>query len=152
MKKLIKILKYKVSLGIALFPLFASAQTLPPESEPFAPATNNYGLEKAAQGTGVIRDRPTDIVAVLINFILGFLGMIFTFLIILGGFKWMTSAGNKEKVQEARNLIKNATIGLALVLVSYALARFIIGAFKKTSAGAMCTPGVDPGCYGPPAP
>lgn len=153
MQKLIKILKYKVFLIIGLLPLIGHAQIGPPEPPPpFEPAENNYGLEDAARGTGVIRERPTDIAVWIINALFGLLGTIFAVLIILGGFRWMTSGGNKDKVQEARELIRNAAVGLVIVLVSYAVSRFILSMLRKTQsgpAGSACTPGVDPGCIGP---
>lgn len=126
MQKLIKILKYKVFLTIGLLPLIGRA--------------GNYGLEEAAQGTGVIRERPTDIAVVIINTLFGLLGTVFAALIILGGFKWMTSGGSKEKVQEARELIRTAAVGLAIVLVSYAISRFVLSMLRKTQAGPGATP------------
>jgi len=117
-----KFLKYKLFLLVALFPLFALAAADPMES-----------LNAAAGGTGLITRKPADVIATVINALLGLLGTIFTVLIILGGFKWMTSQGNREKVQEARDLIKNATIGLAVVLLSYVIARFVIQAITDSS-------------------
>ncbi|PLX24719.1 hypothetical protein C0580_04370 [Candidatus Parcubacteria bacterium] len=139
MQKLIKILKYKVFLTIGLLPLIGRAQTTPPEPTAFEPAENNFGLEDAAQGTGVIRERPTDIAVFIINALFGLLGTVFAVLIILGGFKWMTSGGNKDKVQEARELIRNAAVGLAIVLVAYAVSRFILSMLRKEGVGPGAT-------------
>lgn len=40
--------------------------------------------------------------------------------LILGAIQWITSGGDKGKVESARNKILNAIIGLALVAASYA--------------------------------
>ena len=58
---------------------------------------------------------------------LGFLGIIAVIIILLGGFKWMTSGGADTKVKEARNLIFAGIIGLIIVLSAYAIATFVIG-------------------------
>ncbi|RJQ33790.1 hypothetical protein C4566_03000 [Candidatus Parcubacteria bacterium] len=122
-----KLLKYKLFLLLALFPLMASA--LDPMGS----------LDTAANQTGLITRRPADVIATVINALLGLLGTVFTVLIILGGFRWMTSQGNKDKVQEARELIKNATIGLGVVLLSYVIVRFVMQALMD-STGATPQP------------
>ena len=38
----------------------------------------------------------------------------------------MTSMGNKDKIDEAKKLIKNSIIGLAVILFSYAITNFVI--------------------------
>ena len=70
----------------------------------------------------------------IIDVILGFLGILATVIILLGGFKWMTSQGNPEKVTEAKELIKNGVIGLVIIFSAFAIANFVIGqAFEATS-------------------
>lgn len=95
-------------------------------------------LETAAGGTGLITNRgPAGIIALVINSLLGLLGTAFVVFIILGGFKWMTSRGNKDAIDEARKTIVNATIGLTIVLASYIIVRFVIEAI----AGAALNDG-----------
>ncbi len=69
---------------------------------------------------------PRSIVAAVIRVILGFLGTVAVVIILLGGFKWMTAAGNQDKVDEARKLITAGIIGLLIILASYAIANFVI--------------------------
>lgn len=66
-----------------------------------------------------------EMIAMIIRIILGFLGIIFVILIILAGFKYMTAGGNDEKVKEAVSQIRNAAIGLLIILSSYAITVFI---------------------------
>ncbi len=50
------------------------------------------------------------------------LGAVFCLaLIIMGAIQWMTSGGEKTKVEEARNRITNAIIGLIILAASIAL-------------------------------
>ncbi len=68
----------------------------------------------------------TIIVSQTIRLALSLLGIIFLILIILGGYQWMTAGGNEEIVTKARQRIINAAIGLAIVLLAYAISYFII--------------------------
>ena len=65
-------------------------------------------------------------IAGAINLILGFLGVIFVILIIYAGFLYMTARGNDEQVGRAQNYIKNAIIGLIIILTAYAFTIFLI--------------------------
>lgn len=48
-----------------------------------------------------------------------FIWFIFQFLI--GGFNWITSGGDKAKLQSARDRITNSLIGLIVVVISWAM-------------------------------
>ena len=47
----------------------------------------------------------------------------------------MTSGGNSEKQSQAIGWIKGAVIGLALILMSYALSRYIITQLISATGG-----------------
>jgi len=78
-----------------------------------------YGGEQAKQD-------PRALIGRIINIALGFLGVIFIGLTIFAGFQYMTAAGNEEQTKKALSLIKNAVIGLVIVLISWALTLFIL--------------------------
>ncbi|MBD3248392.1 hypothetical protein GF382_03855 [Candidatus Falkowbacteria bacterium] len=69
---------------------------------------------------------PRDIAATLIRIILGFLGILAVIIILIGGFKWMTAAGNEEQVAEARKVIVAGVIGLVIILAAWGIARFVL--------------------------
>jgi len=46
-------------------------------------------------------------------------------MIIVGGFKYLTSAGDPKAVESARNTLTSAILGLALVIGSWFILRFI---------------------------
>ena len=73
-------------------------------------------------GTKDLREGVMAIVRVL----LGFLGIIAIVIILYGGFVWLTSAGNEEKVGQAKKIITAGIIGLVIIFVSYAIAEFVI--------------------------
>jgi len=53
-------------------------------------------------------------------------GMMFIIFFIMGGLQWVSSGGEKEKVEKAKKQMTNAAIGLIVVVASYSIA-FIIG-------------------------
>ncbi len=71
---------------------------------------------------------PQDVRGLIVQIIkvfLSFLGLIFIIYIIIAGVKWMTSAGNEERVREARRQLLHAAIGFTIIIASYALTEFI---------------------------
>ena len=78
---------------------------------------------------------PRTMAAKVINIMLGFLGIIAVVIILLGGFKWMTSGGSEDKVGEAKKLIGAGVIGLIIVMASFGIATFVLDAvFSATGA------------------
>lgn len=73
-------------------------------------------------------------IAQIIRIALGFLGVIAVVIILLGGFKWMTAAGNDDKVKDAKKLIFSGIIGLVIILSAYAIASFVIDAIVGATA------------------
>jgi type IV secretory pathway VirB2 component (pilin) len=69
----------------------------------------------------------------IIIIILGTLGTIFVILIIIAGFQWMTASGDSEKVDEAKDRIKNSVIGIVIILASYAIVNFVIKVILSTT-------------------
>jgi len=94
-----------------------------------ADAQNPY-LERlegvAAPAYGQTPGSPQDLVSSIIAIVLGFLGLIFIILIIIGGYQWLTSGGNEEKINHARDRIKHAVIGLIIIIISYIITLFVI--------------------------
>lgn len=51
------------------------------------------------------------------------------FFLIYGGIRWIVSGGNKEKLQQARQTLTYAIIGLIVVLLSFFIINVIGGIF-----------------------
>lgn len=62
----------------------------------------------------------------IVQWALGFLGLVAVIMILIGGFQWMTAGGNEEKVAESKKLIIAGIIGLAIIFGAYAIASFVI--------------------------
>ncbi len=110
-----------MSTGLLALPLLASAVT-----NPFETAGKNAEAIGTEAGIGGGETDIFVIVGRIINVVLGFLGMVLLFYFLYGGFKWMTSGGEEEGVEQAKTMIKNAVIGLVIVMASYALSGFVL--------------------------
>ena len=64
----------------------------------------------------------------IIRIILGFLGILTVIIILYGGFVWMTSFGNEDKIDQAKKLISAGVVGLVVVLGAYAISTFVVNA------------------------
>ena len=84
-------------------------------------------IESAASATTAY-----DMIGMIINILLGFLGVVFLILIIYGGITWMTAGGNEEKVTKARTRMINAVIGLVIVMIAYGITYFVISRLKES--------------------
>ncbi|HRH33140.1 MAG TPA: Ig-like domain-containing protein [bacterium] len=87
----------------------------------------NYSAETFRNIVGLGDQDPRLVVAKIIRAALGFLGIIAIGLILYAGFIWMTSGGNDEKISKAKGILKNAAIGLLIILASFGIVAFIIG-------------------------
>ncbi len=67
-----------------------------------------------------------DTVIQIVQWVLGFLGLVAVIMILIGGFQWMTAGGNEEKVASAKKIISAAVIGLIIVLLAWAIVIFVI--------------------------
>ncbi len=93
----------------------------------FAFAVELGGLDSTATKAG-IKDTsasPQAVVGRVLQQVISLVGIIFFALILWSGFLWMTSAGNDERVKEAKNILLAAVIGLIIVAAAYAITRFI---------------------------
>ena len=84
-----------------------------------------------AYGSSATSKDPRDIVINVIKVFLTLLGIIFLVLIMLAGYKWMTSQGNQEKVDEAKKEITRAIIGLIIIMAAYAITSFIFTDIRR---------------------
>ena len=64
----------------------------------------------------------------IIRSLLGLVGFILVLMIMLSGFKYMTHGGNEEVKSQAIGGIKDAVIGLIIMMISFSAAQFLIEA------------------------
>ncbi|MFH1564879.1 MAG: hypothetical protein ABIC82_03455 [bacterium] len=72
-------------------------------------------LQRFAEAAGFSEPKSIGaIVGSIIGSVLSFLGVIFLVLIIYGGYMYMTAMGSEEKVNKAKKIIVDASIGLVI--------------------------------------
>jgi len=103
-----------------------------------APSTEGYapGLTQATDARTYIKN--------IVNFALGFLGLIAIIIVIYGGFMYVLSAGEQEKAEKGKKAVTYAIIGILLIMGSFAIVNTILLAPSgsdqgKTIAGGQST-------------
>lgn len=66
--------------------------------------------------------------------LVGLAGLVSTFFIIQGGIEYMTSSGKPERLEHAKRILKNALIGLALVIAAGTLTAILTNAYQQSGA------------------
>ncbi len=61
------------------------------------------------------------LVTIMVSFVLIVAALAFFFIFVIGGIKWITSGGDKGKVESARSQITAGFIGLVIVFAAWAI-------------------------------
>lgn len=97
-------------------------------------------FEAAESGAGVSEEKVSIVVVVarIIRAAFSLVGIVFIIILVRGGFTYMTSGGESDKVEEAKKYIKNGIIGVALVLMAFAISKFVIDAALNAIGNTPC--------------
>ncbi len=107
-----QVLSIVLVFAFALAPVaFAQFQT---------PSAGNTGLPNDTSISGFIMK--------IINIALAVAGLIAVLFLIIGGFRYITSAGNEETAEQAKKIITNAIIGVVVIILSFVIVRVISNA------------------------
>lgn len=83
------------------------------------------GLETTREKVGFSKDNLWVIIPRIMNWAFGFLGIIFLFLMIMGGIMWMTASGNDAQIKKAGGILTAGVIGLIVVSLAFAITAFL---------------------------
>jgi hypothetical protein len=81
-------------------------------------------LDNPIRGEGQV-DIPT-FIGQVISGVLGFVGALTLLVFVYGGFQWLTSAGNEEKVRAGSQTMLYAAIGLFIIFGAYGILNLVI--------------------------
>ncbi|OGE80491.1 MAG: hypothetical protein A2660_01365 [Candidatus Doudnabacteria bacterium RIFCSPHIGHO2_01_FULL_45_18] len=70
----------------------------------------------------------------IINIALGVAGLVAVLFLIIGGFRYITAAGNEETAEQAKKIIINAIIGVVVIILSFVIVRVISNALIANQA------------------
>ena len=116
-----KFLKSAGILAIISLPRIASAQINLDDPNQF-PIAQDLGLKKYTTAAEIAKP--------IFNAVLGLAGVIALAIMIYGGFRWMTSAGNEETISEAKRTLTAGAIGLAVIVISWSIVYFIVNSIS----------------------
>ena len=116
--------RFSIIATIGVVAIFAAAFFIP---EALAQTDYEQFSDTVRLGQADIRY----IIASLIRYAIALVGVIFLALIVYGGFLFMTSKGEPDKINKAKDVLKNGIIGLAIILASYAIVSFIISVLLR---------------------
>ncbi len=63
-------------------------------------------------------------------------GVASAFFLVLGGFEYMTSSGKPDKLEHAKKVLRNALIGLSMVIAAGALTAILTSAYTETGGSS----------------
>lgn len=94
-----------------------------------AGAEEGWGYENPPENV------PTDLEAAIVNltnFILGFIVIIATLVIVYGGILYLVSFGNDERIAQAKSTISSGIIGLVITGLAYAIVNTVVNIISQT--------------------
>lgn len=91
------------------------------------------GVDKISGVFGEVDDPtdPRDTFIQIVKIVLSFLALVFTLVIMWGGYTWMTSEGNQEKVGVAKKWLTRGIIGIVVILFALLIVTFIFSQTKE---------------------
>jgi hypothetical protein len=102
----------------------------------FGDMLTNLNIFKASSGLPGSEDTSVlSLVSGIINTLLSLLGLFFVILLMYAGFTYMTAQGDDKKITKAKETIRNAVIGVAIIILSYAISRIVFTLILNTISG-----------------
>lgn len=91
------------------------------------------GVKAVGGSTGNGQQDFTKSVQTIVNLLLFVLGLIAVIMIILGGFRYVTSNGDSGATKTAKDTILYAVVGLVVAILAFAIVNFVINTFAPKS-------------------
>ncbi len=131
LRRLLSVSGIILALGAGLFLVHAY---------PALAQVNNADFQAVGQTAQLGTADPRVIAARIINIFLGLMGIIMLVIVLYAGFIWMTAGGDTEKVEKAQKTLRNAIIGLIIIMCSWGFVTFVLN--KLLQATGVGTGGV----------
>ncbi len=109
------------ALSLLSFIPAASAAILNPTDVP-------PSITEATGGQNSIRG----LILTIVDYFLGFLGLLAVIMVVYGGVTYVSSAGEDEAIGKAKKIIMYALVGIVVILLAFVLVRAILGAGTGT--------------------
>jgi cytochrome bd-type quinol oxidase subunit 2 len=113
-----------IVFGLNLVPQLVLAQA----GAPTRKATDRLQGVGSQAGFGQDRSLPLTI-GQIIQSVLALLGIMCMAYLIYGGYTWLMARGDESKVEKAKETIKDAIIGVLIILSAYIISAFVLSRF-----------------------
>lgn len=137
-----KLFKIKIAIiaSILLGPLLAPAlsSAAPDCSNPQTTQDQIQCGVNTAAGNNGNSDAPktlSNTISTVIDLLSAVVGIVAVIMIIVGGLRYVTSAGNPESAKGARNTVLYAVIGLVIVALAQLIVHFVLHNTAKSTTG-----------------
>jgi hypothetical protein len=118
----------KRSILVAFIAVLGLGVLLPAPST-YAVEVFNECQEQSSSVCNGSNDAPS-MVKTAINASLYVLGMVAVLMIVIGGIRYATSAGDAAQVKSAKNTILYAIVGLVVAIMAFTIINFVLNWFK----------------------
>jgi hypothetical protein len=130
MKKIINLAKqFSPSILALALPAFAFAQNLP---QPIAPVTSNV-----PQGNITSLQSVLQLLCTVFSWAFYFLIVLAVIFVVIAGFRYLTAAGDPEKVKGAGTMLLYTAVAIGVALLARAVP-LVIGSFLGASGVSSC--------------
>ena len=119
MRKLFAIIAVIImSVGLFSMPVFAAGDACSEYTGPFK--------EEMCPHEGGNENALMETVGNVLKAVFGLVGVIAVVFVIIGGFKYATSQGDPNRVQQAKNTVMFSLIGLVVTLLAFTITHFVL--------------------------
>jgi hypothetical protein len=141
-----RIFKTATLLGVILVAVFLFSNNVFAQSVADQTSQLQQGVKIIQQPLGLGAFDIRLIIANIIRAALGLIGIVLVILMLYAGYLWMTAGGNEEQIGQSKSIIRNAVIGLAIILSAYSIVAYIMNILGvKSGAGVVQTTVQPPG-------
>jgi hypothetical protein len=70
-------------------------------------------------------------IAEIIRLLLIISGAVAVLFVVVGGFWYLTSAGNEEQAEKGKNTVVNAIIGIVIIILAYVIINAVVGTLNR---------------------
>jgi FtsH-binding integral membrane protein len=67
------------------------------------------------------------LILTIVNYILGFLGVVAVIMIIYGGMLYVTAAGAQEKIDKGKKILMYTVVGIVIIMLSFVIVNAVLG-------------------------
>ena len=97
-------------------------------------------LKSSGLKSGDTQSDVTNALGNVVNTFLGLIGVATFALVVYAGALWILAAGNEDKIEQAKGILKGAVIGLIIIFSSYVIVNFALTSLQNALGNNASAP------------